>query len=164
MHSTLYHDDPKHRLVVPGPASYRVVLGISCWRRVKKLRRGIGRQKLSHTLAGICMEGVGGGYVKRGTHLFSIYLPPHPASSAHPDTPSGYSLSQLLPSPLSQPPTLNMSRFVRASKFRHMYGTAAKRDGCYDNLRISISAWDTNMVKANGVCSELSDRMGHASD
>ncbi|KAI9226594.1 MAG: hypothetical protein DHS80DRAFT_18482 [Piptocephalis tieghemiana] len=42
-----------------------------------------------------------------------------------------------------------MSRFVRASKFRHVYGTPAKRDGCYDNLRISTNAWDTNVVKAN---------------
>lgn len=44
-----------------------------------------------------------------------------------------------------------MSRFVRASKFRHVYGTPAKRDGCYDNLRISTNAWDTNVVKANPV-------------
>ncbi|RKP11930.1 hypothetical protein BJ684DRAFT_17533 [Piptocephalis cylindrospora] len=42
-----------------------------------------------------------------------------------------------------------MSRFVRASKFRHVYGTPAKRDGCYDNLRISTSAWDTNVIKVN---------------
>ncbi|RKO98967.1 hypothetical protein CXG81DRAFT_15211 [Caulochytrium protostelioides] len=42
-----------------------------------------------------------------------------------------------------------MSKFVRASKFRHVYGTAAKRDQCYDNLKISRNAWDTNLVKAN---------------
>ncbi|KAL0083424.1 hypothetical protein F4703DRAFT_1738537 [Phycomyces blakesleeanus] len=42
-----------------------------------------------------------------------------------------------------------MSRFVRASKYRHVYGSAAKRDGCYDNIRVSANAWDTNMVKLN---------------
>ncbi|KAJ1960912.1 Coronin-like protein crn1 [Dispira parvispora] len=42
-----------------------------------------------------------------------------------------------------------MSRFVRPSKYRHVFGTAAKRDGCYDNLRITNSAWDTNLVKVN---------------
>ncbi|KAK9718480.1 Coronin-like protein crn1 [Basidiobolus ranarum] len=42
-----------------------------------------------------------------------------------------------------------MSRFIRASKFRHVYGSSAKRDDCYDNLRISTSAWDTNIVKVN---------------
>ncbi|KAI9302402.1 hypothetical protein BJ944DRAFT_167359 [Cunninghamella echinulata] len=44
-----------------------------------------------------------------------------------------------------------MSRFgfVRPSKYRHVYGTPAKRDGCYDNLRVSANAWDTNMVEVN---------------
>jgi len=41
------------------------------------------------------------------------------------------------------------SRFVRASKFRHVYGTAAKRENCYDNIRVSNNAWDTNIVKVN---------------
>ncbi|KAI7871650.1 hypothetical protein BDF14DRAFT_1763182 [Spinellus fusiger] len=42
-----------------------------------------------------------------------------------------------------------MSRFVRASKYRHVYGSVAKRDVCYDNLRVSANAWDTNMIKVN---------------
>ncbi|KAJ1909894.1 Coronin-like protein crn1 [Tieghemiomyces parasiticus] len=42
-----------------------------------------------------------------------------------------------------------MSRFVRPSKYRHVFGTATKRDHCYDNLRITNSAWDTNLVAVN---------------
>jgi len=42
-----------------------------------------------------------------------------------------------------------MSRFVRASKYRHVYGTPSKRDQCFDNLKVSRNAWDTNLVKAN---------------
>ncbi|KAI0228674.1 Coronin-like protein crn1 [Massospora cicadina] len=42
-----------------------------------------------------------------------------------------------------------MSRFVRPSKYRHVFGTASKRDQCYDNLRVSTTAWDTNLIKAN---------------
>ena len=41
------------------------------------------------------------------------------------------------------------NRFVRASKYRHVYGTSHKRDLCYDNLKVSRSAWDTNLVKVN---------------
>lgn len=44
-----------------------------------------------------------------------------------------------------------MNRFVRPSKYRHVYGTAAKRDYCYDNVRVSLNAWDTNMVQVNPV-------------
>ncbi|RUP43159.1 hypothetical protein BC936DRAFT_137538 [Jimgerdemannia flammicorona] len=33
----------------------------------------------------------------------------------------------------------------------HVYGTGAKRDLCYDNLRVSNNAWDTNLVKANSL-------------
>jgi hypothetical protein len=44
-----------------------------------------------------------------------------------------------------------MAFFVRPSKYRHVYGTCAKRDVSYDNLRVSTNAWDTNMVKANPV-------------
>ncbi|KAG2236402.1 hypothetical protein BDF21DRAFT_391260 [Thamnidium elegans] len=42
-----------------------------------------------------------------------------------------------------------MAFFVRPSKYRHVYGTCAKREFSYDNLRVSANAWDTNMVKAN---------------
>lgn len=44
-----------------------------------------------------------------------------------------------------------MAFFVRPSKYRHVYGTCAKREASYDNLRVSANAWDTNMVKANPV-------------
>ncbi|CAO3678854.1 unnamed protein product [Umbelopsis ramanniana] len=44
-----------------------------------------------------------------------------------------------------------MSRFVRSSKYRHVFGTAAKRDQCYDNLRVTNNAWDSNIVKANSL-------------
>ncbi|KAL1915477.1 uncharacterized protein VTP21DRAFT_6601 [Calcarisporiella thermophila] len=47
------------------------------------------------------------------------------------------------------PKILEMSRFVRASKFRHVFGTPAKREACYDNLKVSNNAWDTNLVKVN---------------
>ncbi|KAF9542036.1 Coronin-like protein crn1 [Mortierella hygrophila] len=42
-----------------------------------------------------------------------------------------------------------MSRFVRASKYRHVYGTAARRELSYDNVKVSGNAWDTNLVKVN---------------
>ncbi|KAJ1566279.1 Coronin-2B, partial [Cladochytrium tenue] len=32
---------------------------------------------------------------------------------------------------------------------RHVFGTPNKKEQCYDNLKISRSAWDTNLVKAN---------------
>ncbi|KAK3066062.1 Coronin-like protein crn1, partial [Teratosphaeriaceae sp. CCFEE 6253] len=40
-------------------------------------------------------------------------------------------------------------RFVRASKYRHVYGRGSRREATYDNLRISKNAWDTNLVKVN---------------
>ncbi|KAI0096228.1 hypothetical protein GGR51DRAFT_543880 [Nemania sp. FL0031] len=40
-------------------------------------------------------------------------------------------------------------RFVRASKYRHVFGKATRKEFCYDNLRISRNAWDTNLIKAN---------------
>ncbi|KAI5116932.1 hypothetical protein M0805_005565 [Coniferiporia weirii] len=43
-----------------------------------------------------------------------------------------------------------MSRFVRASKYRHVFGTAAKRELCIDNIKLTSSAWDTNLVAASG--------------
>ncbi|WEW56996.1 Coronin-like protein crn1 [Emydomyces testavorans] len=39
------------------------------------------------------------------------------------------------------------SRFVRASKYRHVFGRSTRKEQCYDNLRISTNAWDTNLVK-----------------
>ncbi|KAL5536362.1 CRN1 [Sanghuangporus sanghuang] len=43
-----------------------------------------------------------------------------------------------------------MSRFVRASKYRHVYGQAAKKELCIDNVKLSNNAWDTNMLAASG--------------
>jgi coronin-1B/1C/6 len=40
-------------------------------------------------------------------------------------------------------------RFVRASKYRHVFGRSTKKEQCFDNIRISKNAWDTNLVKAN---------------
>ncbi|PGH15209.1 hypothetical protein AJ79_02574 [Helicocarpus griseus UAMH5409] len=40
-------------------------------------------------------------------------------------------------------------RFVRASKYRHVFGRPTRKEQCYDNLRISANAWDTNLVKVN---------------
>ncbi|KAJ2719876.1 Coronin-like protein crn1 [Coemansia sp. Benny D115] len=42
-----------------------------------------------------------------------------------------------------------MASIVRSSKFRHVFGTAAKREDSYESLRVSTSAWDTNFVTAN---------------
>ncbi|THH03797.1 hypothetical protein EW145_g6000 [Phellinidium pouzarii] len=43
-----------------------------------------------------------------------------------------------------------MSRFVRASKYRHVYGTAAKKELCIDNIKLTNSAWDTNLIAVSG--------------
>lgn len=40
-------------------------------------------------------------------------------------------------------------RFVRASKYRHVFGQPTRKEQCYDNLHISKNAWDSNIVKAN---------------
>ncbi|EQL38355.1 hypothetical protein RJZ56_002751 [Blastomyces dermatitidis] len=40
-------------------------------------------------------------------------------------------------------------RFVRSSKYRHVFGRSTRKEQCYDNLHISKNAWDTNLVKAN---------------
>jgi len=42
-----------------------------------------------------------------------------------------------------------MSRVVRASKFRHVFGTPAKREATYDGIKPSRSAWDSNKVTAS---------------
>ncbi|EED19817.1 actin-binding protein, putative [Talaromyces stipitatus ATCC 10500] len=40
-------------------------------------------------------------------------------------------------------------RFVRSSKYRHVFGQPTRREQCYDNLRVSRNAWDTNLLKVN---------------
>jgi coronin-1B/1C/6 len=42
-----------------------------------------------------------------------------------------------------------MSRFVRASKFRHVFGQVAKKEECYDDLKVTRTAWDSNYVTGN---------------
>ncbi|KAF3924928.1 Coronin [Orbilia brochopaga] len=42
-----------------------------------------------------------------------------------------------------------MSRFVRQSKYRHVFGRSTRKEQCYDNLHISKNAWDSNIIKAN---------------
>ncbi|CAO1637112.1 unnamed protein product [Sympodiomycopsis kandeliae] len=41
------------------------------------------------------------------------------------------------------------SRFVRPSKYRHVYGNPAKTEVSYQNVRPSNNAWDTNFLAAN---------------
>jgi len=42
-----------------------------------------------------------------------------------------------------------MSRIVRSSKYRHVFGTAEKRENTYDNVKVSATAWDSNKVAGN---------------
>lgn len=42
-----------------------------------------------------------------------------------------------------------MSRFVRASKYRHVFGQAAKKENGLENVRVSSNAWDTNLLNAS---------------
>jgi len=42
-----------------------------------------------------------------------------------------------------------MSRIVRSSKFRHVFGQPAKKENCYDDLKTSRTAWDSNYITAN---------------
>jgi hypothetical protein len=42
-----------------------------------------------------------------------------------------------------------MSKFVRSSKFRHVFGAPAKKENCYDGIKPSRSAWDSNKVCAS---------------
>jgi coronin-1B/1C/6 len=43
-----------------------------------------------------------------------------------------------------------MSRFVRASKYRHVFGQPAKKEYTIDNVKVTNSAWDTNVIAASG--------------
>lgn len=42
-----------------------------------------------------------------------------------------------------------VSRVVRTSKFRHVFGKADKRDQGYDNIRITKSSWDSTFCAVN---------------
>lgn len=41
-------------------------------------------------------------------------------------------------------------KFVRASKFRHVYGQPFKKELCYENLKPTLSAFDSNIIQCNG--------------
>lgn len=38
---------------------------------------------------------------------------------------------------------------MRSSKFRHVYGRPAKREGCYENIKITKNAHDSQFCAAN---------------
>merc|ERR1712137_827712 len=42
-----------------------------------------------------------------------------------------------------------MSRIVRSSKYRHVFGSAEKKEDCFDGVKVSGTAWDTNKVAAS---------------
>jgi coronin-1B/1C/6 len=42
-----------------------------------------------------------------------------------------------------------MSKFVRQSKYRHVFGTQAKREECYDQVKVTRSAWDSAKIAAS---------------
>jgi len=42
-----------------------------------------------------------------------------------------------------------MSRFVRSSKYRHVFGSIAKKEECFDDLRVTRTAWDSNYAAGN---------------
>lgn len=44
---------------------------------------------------------------------------------------------------------MSFRTIVRTSKFRHVFGQAAKRDQCYDNIRITKNSWDSNFCAVN---------------
>jgi hypothetical protein len=39
--------------------------------------------------------------------------------------------------------------FVRSSKFRHVYGGASKKEHCYEGIRVTKSAHDSNFCAVN---------------
>lgn len=41
-------------------------------------------------------------------------------------------------------------KFVRASKYRHVFGQAAKKELQYENIKVTNNAWDSNIIKTNG--------------
>ncbi|KAM9991664.1 hypothetical protein ACTFIZ_005092 [Dictyostelium cf. discoideum] len=42
-----------------------------------------------------------------------------------------------------------MSKVVRSSKYRHVFAAQPKKEECYQNLKVTKSAWDSNYVAAN---------------
>ena len=57
-----------------------------------------------------------------------------------------------------------MAHFVRQSKFRHVFGQPLKKEQCYDNVRITKSAWDGPFCAVNPKwLAVLSDANGSSS-
>jgi coronin-1B/1C/6 len=44
---------------------------------------------------------------------------------------------------------MSMRAIVRNSKFRHVFGQALRKEQCYDNIRITKNAWDSNFCAVN---------------
>lgn len=42
-----------------------------------------------------------------------------------------------------------MAKFVRSSKFRHVFGTAAKKDKCYEGFQVSGNSVDSAYCAVN---------------
>jgi coronin-1B/1C/6 len=42
-----------------------------------------------------------------------------------------------------------MSKIVRASKYRHVFGSVVKKEECFDDLKVTRSAWDSNLAVAS---------------
>jgi len=42
-----------------------------------------------------------------------------------------------------------MSKIVRQSKYRHVFGTAAKKEDCIEGLKVTRTAWDSNYAAAS---------------
>jgi len=42
-----------------------------------------------------------------------------------------------------------MSRFVRQSKYRHVFGTANRPEATFQNIKLTRSAWDSNFIAVN---------------
>jgi len=41
------------------------------------------------------------------------------------------------------------NRFVRQSKFKHVFPQPFKKNACYENLKVTTNAWDSNLIKVN---------------
>ena len=55
-------------------------------------------------------------------------------------------------------------KFVRDSKFRHVFGEPFKKENCYDGIPITKNAWDGNYCAVNSkfVAAVLESRGGGA--
>jgi len=42
-----------------------------------------------------------------------------------------------------------MSKVVRSSKYRHVFGAPFRKEDCYDELKITRNAWDSNYISAS---------------